>query len=91
MPISSLTWSPPDKPCAINRLRSLPDGAIQPSQAALIAHRPSLHTQPEVLELARHLLEYIEAHLRARGNLLVIANLRGEDAHQIAKKCSPAP
>lgn len=69
-----------------NRLRPLPDGVIQPSQAALIAHRPSLRTRPEVLELARHLLEYIEAHLRARENLLVIANVRGEDPHQIAQK-----
>ncbi|HVN16236.1 MAG TPA: ATP phosphoribosyltransferase, partial [Anaerolineales bacterium] len=56
-----------------NRLRPLPDGVIQPSQAALIANRKTLQTKPEVLEMARRLLEYIEAHLRAEGNLLVIA------------------
>ncbi len=69
-----------------NRLRPLEDGVIQPSQAALIAHRPSLRTRPEVLEVARRLLEYIEAHLRARENVLVIANVRGGDPQQIAQK-----
>ena len=69
-----------------NRLRPLPDGVIQPSQAALIANRKALQTRPEVLEMARRLLEYIEAHLRAEANLLVIANMRGESPEAIAKK-----
>ena len=34
--------------------------------------------------MARRLLEYIEAHLRARENLLVIANMRGDSPQQIA-------
>jgi ATP phosphoribosyltransferase len=69
-----------------NRLRALPDGVIQPSQAALIANRKALQTQPEILEMARRLLEYIEAHLRAKDNLLVIANMRGESPEAIAHK-----
>ncbi|MBN2116714.1 MAG: ATP phosphoribosyltransferase [Anaerolineales bacterium] len=69
-----------------NRLRALPDGVIQPSQAALIANRKALQTHPEVLEMARRLLEYIEAHLRAKENLLVIANMRGETPEGIAQK-----
>ena len=69
-----------------NRLRALPDGIIQRSQAALIANRKALQTNPEVLEMARRLLEYIEAHLRAKDNLLVIANMRGESPEAIAKK-----
>ncbi|MGZ9225961.1 MAG: ATP phosphoribosyltransferase [Anaerolineales bacterium] len=69
-----------------NRLRALPDGVIQPSQAALIANRKALQTHPEVLEMARRLLEYIEAHLRAEDNLLVIANMRGENPEAIAQK-----
>ena len=36
--------------------------------------------------MARRLLEYIEAHLRAEGNLLVIANMRGEVLEAIAQK-----
>jgi ATP phosphoribosyltransferase len=69
-----------------NRLRALPDGVIQPSQAALIANREAVQTQPEILEMARRLLEYIEAHLRAKDNLLVIANMHGESPEAIAHK-----
>jgi ATP phosphoribosyltransferase len=69
-----------------NRLRALPDGLVQPSQAALIANRKSLQTNPNALEMARRLLEYIEAHLRAKDNLLVIANMRGESPEALAQK-----
>ena len=69
-----------------NRLRALRDGVIQPSQAALIANRKTLQNNPDALEMARRLLEYIEAHLRAEENLLVIANMRGESPEAIEKK-----
>jgi len=69
-----------------NRLRPLTDGLIQPSQAVLIANRNALKTRPEVLEMARRLLEYIEAHLRAKDNVLVIANMRGESPEAVAQK-----
>ena len=69
-----------------NRLRALSDGLIQSSQAALIANKKSLKTNPNALEMARRLLEYIEAHLRAKENLLVIANMRGESPEAIAQK-----
>jgi ATP phosphoribosyltransferase len=69
-----------------NRLRPLPDGVIQPSQAALIANRKALQSHRDALEMARRLLEYIEAHLRAKENLLVIANMRGENPESIAQK-----
>jgi ATP phosphoribosyltransferase len=69
-----------------NRLRALPDGLIQSSQAALIANRKTLQTNSNALEMARRLLEYIEAHLRAKENLLVIANMRGESPEAIASK-----
>ncbi len=69
-----------------NRLRPLPDGVIQKSQAVLIANRNALQSRPEVLEMARRLLEYIEAHMRAENNLLVIANMRGDNPEIIAEK-----
>ena len=69
-----------------NRLRPLPDGLIQPSQAALIANHETLQTRPQALEMARRLLEYVEAHLRAKENLLVIANMRGDSPETIAQK-----
>jgi ATP phosphoribosyltransferase len=69
-----------------NRLRPLPDGVIQSSQAALIANRSTLLSHPEALEMARRLLEYIEAYLRAKDNLLIIANMRGDSPEAIAHK-----
>jgi len=69
-----------------NRLRKLSDGLIQASEAALIANRKALQTNPEALEMARRLLEYIEAHLRAKENLLVIANMRGDNPEALSKR-----
>ena len=71
---------------ADNRLRPLSDGVIQKSQAVLIANRKALQTHPNVLEMARRLLEYIEAHLRAKDNSLVIANMRGDNPEVITQK-----
>jgi len=68
-----------------NRLRPLIDGEILRSEAALIANRQALKTNPAVLDMGRQLLEYVEAHLRAKENLLVIANMRGESPSQIAQ------
>jgi ATP phosphoribosyltransferase len=67
-----------------NRLRPLPDGAILPSQAALIANRASLQAQPRAMQIARFLLETIEAYLRASENVAVFANIRGESPEAIA-------
>jgi ATP phosphoribosyltransferase len=69
-----------------NRLRPLDDGAILQSQACLIANRRALQTQPEVLAVARELLEFIEAHLRAQSHYLVFANMRGESPEAIAHR-----
>ena len=69
-----------------NRLRPLPDGVILHSQAALIGNRATLRSRPEVLSVARDLLEYVEAHLRAQGSYLVFANIRGESPEAIARR-----
>ena len=69
-----------------NRLRALPDGVIQPSQAALIANRQSLLDSPQVLALARQLLEYFEAYLRASDRLAIFANMRGASPELIAER-----
>ena len=68
-----------------NRLRGLQDGAILRSQACLIANRRAMQTRREVLATARELLEFVEAHLRARENFLVFANMRGESPEAIAQ------
>jgi ATP phosphoribosyltransferase len=74
-----------------NRLRPLSDGVILRSQGALIANRDALTTRPELLDIARNLLELFEAHLRGRGHYLIIANVRGTDAKTIAQKLHVQP
>ena len=69
-----------------NRLSVLEDGLILTSQACLVAHRGSLRSRPEVLAMARQLLEFIEAHLRAASNVAVYANMRGESPNAIAER-----
>ncbi len=69
-----------------NRLKPLRDGVILSSQAALIANRKVLMESSAALEMGRLLLEYIEAHLRAKENLLVIANMRGNSPQEITQK-----
>src|SRR5512143_1046311 len=71
-----------------NRLRPLRDGIILKSQAVLIGSRSALRERPEVLPIARLLLEYIEAHLRAQGSFMVFVNMRGASPETIAQHMS---
>jgi ATP phosphoribosyltransferase len=74
-----------------NRLRPLADGLIQPSQAALIANRQALKDNPAALKVARQLIEFFEAHLRASDNLAVFANMRGTSPEAIAERIFSQP
>jgi ATP phosphoribosyltransferase len=69
-----------------NRLRILDDGLLLESQACLIANRNAIKKRPEVLSMARLLLEFIEAHLRASGNVAIFANIRGSTPEDIAQQ-----
>ena len=69
-----------------NRLRPLDDGTILHSQAALIANRAALKTRSEVLAVARQLIEYVEAHLRAVDHVAIVANMRGVSPQAIAQQ-----
>ena len=69
-----------------NRLRPLDGGVIQPSQAVLIANHATLKNNPLALTVVRQLLEFIEARLRAKDNLSIFANMRGESPEAIAAR-----
>ncbi len=69
-----------------NRLKLLSDGQILASQAVLIANRAALKDNPDVLAIARQLLEFIEAWQRAQNNVSIFANMRGESPEAIAAK-----
>ena len=74
-----------------NHLIPLPDGLIVDSQAALIANKQSLLTNPRALQMVRQLLEYFEAYLRARTEIAIFANLRGTSPEEIAARIFTQP
>lgn len=74
-----------------NRLTPLTDGVILRSQACLIANRQALKSRPEALAVARELLEFIEAHLRAERYFMVTANMRGESPEAISQSMFTQP
>lgn len=69
-----------------NRLKTLEDGLILESQACLIANRARLESDPQALAIAKQLLEFIVAHLRASVNVAIFANMRGDSPETIAQK-----
>jgi ATP phosphoribosyltransferase len=69
-----------------NRLKCLSNGQILASQGCLIANRDSLKNNTTALGVARTLLEFIVACLRARDNVSVFANIRGDSPESIARR-----
>jgi len=74
-----------------NHLREVQGGVILRSQAILIANRRALQERPDALAMARELIEYIEAHLRAEACHLVFANMRGGSPEEIAERMFSRP
>src|SRR5258708_13710584 len=74
------------QPLRNTRLRPLEDGVIQPSQSVLIANHTVLKNNPQALAVVRQLLEFVEARLRAKDNLSIFANMRGESPEAIAAR-----
>jgi ATP phosphoribosyltransferase len=74
-----------------NHLRPIDDGLILRSQACLIANKEALQTRPDALTVARQLIEYIEAYLRAENSFLVVTNVRGDSPEDIAEKMLSQP
>ncbi len=68
-----------------NRLRILDDGTILESQACLIGNRHALRASAWKRERVRHLLELVEATERSRRFRVVTANVRGENASEVAE------
>jgi ATP phosphoribosyltransferase len=69
-----------------NRLRIVDGGLILESQACLIANRKALQSRPNVLTVARQLLEFIIAHLRATDNVALFANIRGQSPEAVGAR-----
>jgi ATP phosphoribosyltransferase len=68
-----------------NRLRVIEDGIVLNTQASLVANRAALE-RPAVRAVAVELLEYFEAHQRAEGYFMVVANVRGASFEDVGRK-----
>ncbi len=74
-----------------NRLKKIEDGQILASQACLIANKARLKSDATALAMARQILEFIVAHLRASEAVSVFANMRGDSAESIAARMFTRP
>ena len=68
-----------------NHLRPLTDGVVLETQAAIVGNGRLLGADERKLDLAREMLERIEALLRARNYQRITANIRGESAAGVAE------
>ncbi|XP_052147724.1 ATP phosphoribosyltransferase, chloroplastic [Oryza glaberrima] len=69
-----------------NNLKEIDGGVVLESQATLVACRRSLHKRNGVLEITHEMLERLEAHLTATGEIMVTANMRGNSAEEVAER-----
>jgi|APGre2960657444_1045066.scaffolds.fasta_scaffold01715_4 ATP phosphoribosyltransferase len=67
-----------------NNLKQIDGGKVLQSQGVLVASRRALLERPGALEIVRDMIERLEAHLRAEGQFLVTANMRGDSAEGVA-------
>lgn len=67
-----------------NHLKALADGAILTSQACLMGNRRRLRESRAKMKLAQHLLEFIEARMRAASYYSITANIKGESPEAVA-------
>ena len=67
-----------------NRLKTIHGGTIMTSEACLIGNRALLGQDKEKLDVAKALVERIDAHLQAQEFYSVTANMRGEAPEEVA-------
>ncbi|XP_039126645.1 ATP phosphoribosyltransferase 1, chloroplastic-like [Dioscorea cayenensis subsp. rotundata] len=74
-----------------NNLKEIEDGVLLESQGVLIANKKSLIQRKGLLDITHEILERLEAHLRAAGQFTVIANMRGNNAQEVADRVLSQP
>ncbi|GLT44336.1 hypothetical protein SLA2020_182410 [Shorea laevis] len=74
-----------------NNLKEIEGGVVLESQAVLVASRKSLIQRKGALYTTHEILERLEAHLRAVGQFMVTANMRGSSAEEVAERVLSQP
>lgn len=74
-----------------NHLKMLPDGSIIDSEACFIGNRPAFEAHPELLDITKVLLEYMDAAMNARQIYQVTVDIQGKSSEDIAKRILDHP
>jgi ATP phosphoribosyltransferase len=74
-----------------NHLKQITGGTIIESQACLIGNRQKLLENPELREIVRQLVEYIDATLNGREYYQLMVDIEGKNPQEIASKISQNP
>ncbi|XP_068323564.1 ATP phosphoribosyltransferase 1, chloroplastic-like [Pyrus communis] len=74
-----------------NNLKEIDGGVVLQSQAVLVASKKSLIQRKSALDTTHEILERLEAHLRAQGQFMVTANMRGNSAAEVAERVLSQP
>ncbi|KAI5068173.1 hypothetical protein GOP47_0016518 [Adiantum capillus-veneris] len=69
-----------------NNLKQIDGGLVLKSQGVLVASKHALLHRERALETTHEILERLEAHLRARGQFTVVANMRGKSELEVAER-----
>ncbi|KAK1320438.1 hypothetical protein QJS10_CPA03g00772 [Acorus calamus] len=69
-----------------NNLKEIDGGVVLESQAVFVGSKNSLIRREGVLDITHEMLERLEAHLRAIGQVMVTANMRGNSAQEVAER-----
>ncbi|MFN8636703.1 MAG: ATP phosphoribosyltransferase [Chloroflexota bacterium] len=69
-----------------NRLKRVIGGTIVESQACLIGNRAALRESADKLEIARQVLELVEAQMRSRDYYSLTGNIRGDSPEAVARR-----
>ena len=69
-----------------NRLKRVAGGTIVESEACLIGNRAALRESAPKLEVARQVLELIEAQMRSREYFSLTGNIRGDSPEAVARR-----
>lgn len=74
-----------------NRLKEIGGGTILDSEACLICNAHQLTTSPQRLRLTKHILELLEANLRASRYVTLLANIRGHSKNDVGERLIEEP
>ncbi|MCO5579624.1 hypothetical protein L7F22_033481 [Adiantum nelumboides] len=69
-----------------NNLKQVDGGTVLKSQGVLVASKRSLLHRETALEKTHEILERLEAHLRAKGQFTITANMRGNSREEVADR-----